>query len=59
MLNENFYILIPISLSFAPKGPTDNKSSLVKVMAWHHTGAKPLPELMVTKVLCMPNHEIL
>ena len=28
-MNENFCILIPISLKFVPKGPIDNKSALV------------------------------
>ena len=27
-----------------PKGPNDNKSALVQVMAWHRTGAKPFPK---------------
>ena len=30
-LNEN--VLIQISLKFVPKGPADNKSTLVQVMA--------------------------
>ena len=29
--------------------PIDNKSSLVQVMAWHLSGAKPLPEAMLTQ----------
>ena len=32
-LNENFRISIQISLKFVPKGPIDNKSALVQVMA--------------------------
>ena len=32
-----------ISLNFVPMGPIDNKSSLVRVMAWRQTGDKPLP----------------
>ena len=32
-LNENVRILIQISLKFVPKGPIDNKSILVQVMA--------------------------
>ena len=28
----------------ASKGSINNKSSLVQVMAWHQTNAKPLPE---------------
>ena len=34
-MNENFYILIKISLKFAPKDPFDNKQVLVKIMAWY------------------------
>ena len=33
-LNENVSILVQISLKFVPKGPIDNKSALVQVMAW-------------------------
>ena len=33
-LNENYRILILILLKFVARGPVDNKSSLVKVMAW-------------------------
>ena len=47
ILNENLYIFIKISLKFIPKGQIDNKSTLVKEMAWHLTGAKPLSELMM------------
>ena len=46
-LNENFRITIKISLKFVPKGPIDNKSALVQVMAWRQTGAKPLPEAVM------------
>ena len=45
-VNEMFCILIPISLNFVPKVPIDNKSTLVEVMAWRRTGAKPLPQPM-------------
>ena len=38
-----------LSLKFVSKGPIDNKPALVQVMIWHQTGAKPLPELMMTK----------
>ena len=31
------------------KGPIDNKSVLVQVMAWHRTGDKPLPEAMLAE----------
>ena len=45
-LKWKFRISIQISLKFVPKGPTDNKSALVQVMAWSRTGDKPLPEPM-------------
>ena len=48
-LNENVCILVQIKLKLLPKGPTDNKSSLVQVTAWHQTGNKSLPEPMVTQ----------
>ena len=40
---------IKISLKFIPKGPIDNKSSFVEVMAWRRTGDKPLTEPMLTQ----------
>ena len=48
-MNEKFCILIQISLKFVPKGPIDNKSALLRVMAWCWTGDKPLPEPNLTK----------
>ena len=48
-LNENDPIRIPISLKFVARSPIDNKPALVQVMAWHQTGDKPLPELMMTQ----------
>ena len=36
-LNGNVIISIKISLKFVPKGPIDNKSGLLQVMAWHRT----------------------
>ena len=33
-LNENFCILIKISLKCVPKGPIDNNPALVQIMAW-------------------------
>ena len=46
-LNEKFRILVRISLKFVSKGPIDNKWALVRVMAWHWIGNKPLPQLML------------
>ena len=48
-LNENVKISIRISLKFVPKGPIDNKSALVQVMAWRRTGDKSLPDPMLTQ----------
>ena len=43
-----FFTLIRISLRFAAKGPIDNKSALIQVMAWGRHDDKPLPETMLT-----------
>ena len=48
-LKEKVRIAIHFSLKFVPKGPIDNKSALVQVMAWRQTGNKPLPELMLAQ----------
>ena len=48
-LNEKFCISISISLKFVPKGPINNKSALVQVMALCRTGDKPLPEPMLAQ----------
>ena len=42
-------ILIQISLKLVPRGPIDNKPSLVQVMVWRRTGDKPLPEPMMVQ----------
>ena len=47
-MNENFFISIQISLKFVPKGPIDNDTALVWIMAWHPIGNKPLSEPMLT-----------
>ena len=47
-MNEKLRILIKVSLKFVPKGPIDNKSALVQVMAWRRRGDKPLPGPMLT-----------
>ena len=47
-VNEKFCILNKISLKFVPKGPIDNNSALVWIMAWHRIGDKPLSELMLS-----------
>ena len=48
-MNEKFCILIRISLKFVYKGPIDNDSALVQVIALWRTGDKPLPESMLTQ----------
>ena len=48
-MNENFSILIKVSLKFVPEDPIDNKAALVQVMAWRRTDVKPLPEPMLTQ----------
>ena len=49
--NEGLCILIQIWLDFVRKGPIDNKSALVQVMAWQWMGDKPLPEPMLTEFI--------
>ena len=46
---KKFVLSIRISLKFVPKGPMDDKSALVQVMAWHRPGDKPLSETMLTQ----------
>ena len=48
-LNEKFCISIWISLKFVPKGPINDSTALVQVMAWRQTGDKPLSEPMLTQ----------
>ena len=48
-LNENVRFSIQFSLKFVPKGPVDSKSALVQVMACRLSGAKPLPEPMLSQ----------
>ena len=48
-LNENDNIPIEISLKLVPRGPSNNKSALVEVMARRRTGDKPLPEPVMTQ----------
>ena len=48
-LNETDRIHIWFSLKFVSWSPIDNKPALVQVMVWRQTGAKPLPEPMLTQ----------
>ena len=49
-VNEKILISIKISLSIVCKGPIDNKSSLIQVMAWRRTGDKPSPERVTVQL---------
>ena len=46
-LNEKVRLLIRILLKFIPRGPINNISALVQIMAWCRPGLKPLSEPMV------------
>ena len=48
-LNENVKISIKNSLKFVPKGPFNNNSTLVQIMAWCRPGDKPLSEPMMVR----------
>ena len=50
-LNE--YVSIEISLKFVPKGPINNISALVQIMAWRRSGDKPLSKPMMIR---LPTH---
>ena len=54
-LHENCCILIEISMKFVPKGPIDNMSAFVQVMAWCWSSHKPLSEPLMT-YLMPPSH---
>ena len=49
LINLKFCVSIPILLKFITKGPIDNKSTLVQVMAWCRICDKPLIEPMLTQ----------
>ena len=49
-VNDKIHIWITIPVNIVPEGPVHDKLSLVEVMAWRQTGAKPLPEPMMTMV---------
>ena len=48
-MNKRLCTLIWISLKFVPKIRSDNKCTLVQVLAWRIIGDKPLSELMLTQ----------
>ena len=47
-INENFHILIDISLKCVPKGPIDINQALVQIMSCRRVGNKPLSGPMLT-----------
>ena len=49
--HENVWISIKISLNFVPNDPIDSKPALIRVMAWHRPGNKPLPGPMMTQFI--------
>ena len=49
-LKINFEFFIRITLRLFPSNLINNKAALVQLMAGHHTGAKLLPEPMLTKM---------
>ena len=49
--NKNVLISIKISLKFIPKGPINNISTLVLMMAWCRPGDKPLSEPLLIILL--------
>ena len=49
-LNENVCISIKISLKLVPKGPINNITALVQIMASRRPGDKPLSEPMMTRI---------
>ena len=51
--NENCCILIKLSLKYVRKGPINNNSALVQIMAWRRSGYKPLSEPMM---ISLPTH---
>ena len=51
--NENVWISIKISLKFVPKGPINNISALVQIIAWRRSVDKPLSDPMLVS---LPTH---
>ena len=51
--NENMLISLKIPLKFFPKGPINNISAFVQIMAWRRPGDKPLSEPIIVFI---PTH---
>ena len=52
-LNENVWISTNISLKSVPRGPINNITTLIQVMAWRRPGDKPLSKAMMVR---LPTH---
>ena len=48
---DNAWNSIEISLKFVPKGPINNISTLIQIMAWRRPGDKPLFEPMLVSLM--------
>ena len=48
---KNVWFPIKISQKFVPKGPINNISALVQIMAWHRPGEKLLSEPLMVSLL--------
>ena len=57
-LNENVWISIKISRNFVPKGPINNISALVQIMAWRRPGDKPWSEPMMVEYASLGLNEL-
>ena len=50
ILHENIWISITISQNVVPKCPINNIPALVRIMAWHRPGDKPLSESIMSRL---------
>ena len=48
-MDEEFCVLIKISLRFIPYDLIDNNTAVVQIMAWRRKGDKPLSEPMLSQ----------
>ena len=51
VFHGNHHILIQISLKFLSNGPTGNKSTLVKIIAWHQNAGLEIPDRPVANAM--------
>ena len=59
-LNENYRILIKISLKYVLSSQIDINRALIQVMVWRQTGDKPSPEPMMTQFIdAYPNNLVI